>query len=443
MRHSQSPVSSLQAPISAKTTLVGLIGWPVSHSVSPAMHNAAFVDLGLTWCYLPVPHKQAVMPYLDHLSPAAQAIGAVNTIRVEADGTLWGDNTDAPGFVADLRDGGVDPAGKTVLVLGAGGSARAVVYGLAEAGSRAIAICNRTLERAQSLATEMGRLFPGCPITAHLMPEEITALAAHADLIVNTTSLGMTPKVDGLPWDEQVAFSPGQVVYDLVYNPSQTRLLQKAAADGAQTIGGLGMLIWQGAIAFERWTGQSPAVAVMRRAALADLTARGVLARSSSTVPAQIRPARAADAAAIAALHREVHRLHADALPHFFQPATGDTLPSQTIHLWLASADKRFLVAEEAGGLVGYILLEIRHRPETPATQAFDLLYIEQIGVKAAARQRGIGAQLVAAAKALARKEQITTLALDVWEFNEPARRFFTGQGFTTFNQRMWMHIDT
>jgi len=282
--------------ISGKTNSVGVIGWPVSHSVSPAMHNAAFAALELDWCYVPlpvptdpaarigeavqglralglrganvtVPHKQAVMPYLDWLTPAAQAIGAVNTIRVEEDGKLSGDNTDARGFVADLRDHGVTLTGQRALVLGAGGSARAIVYGLAEAGCLSITVLNRTVDKAHELAQEIRDVFPFCRLSGHAMPDEIAILAQEAQLIVNCTSLGMTPKIEGLPWDETVAFRPGQVVYDLVYNPPQTRLLVKAAADGAQAIGGLGMLIWQGAIAFERWTGQLPPVDVMRTAA--------------------------------------------------------------------------------------------------------------------------------------------------------------------------------
>ena len=282
--------------ISGKTNMVGVIGWPVSHSVSPAMHNAAFADLGLDWCYVPlpvptepaerigeamrglralglrganvtVPHKQSVMPYLDWLTPAAQAIGAVNTIRVEADGQLSGDNTDARGFVADLRDHGVDPAGKRALVLGAGGSARAIVFGLAEAGCVSITILNRSVDKAHDLAMDIRALFPFCRLSGHAMPDEIAVLAQEAEIIVNCTSLGMTPNVEGLPWDENISFRPGQVVYDLVYNPPQTRLLQKDVTDGAQAIGGLGMLIWQGAIAFERWTSQLPPVAVMRAAA--------------------------------------------------------------------------------------------------------------------------------------------------------------------------------
>ncbi len=289
--------------ISGKTTLVGLFGWPVSHSVSPAMHNAAFEKLGLDWCYVPlpvpieptsriseaiaglramglrganvtVPHKQNVIPYLDQLTPAARAIGAVNTIIVEGDETLTGDNTDAAGFIADLRAHKVDPTGKRVAILGAGGSARAVVYGLAEAGARQIMLFNRTRDRAEVLAAEMWGRFPDTRFAAHLLPGDIPRTADHVDLIVNCTSLGMTPKVDGLPWDEDAAFSSGQVVYDLVYNPMETRLLTLARGDGAQAIGGLGMLIWQAALAFERWTGQTAPVEVMRQAAYAKMGIR-------------------------------------------------------------------------------------------------------------------------------------------------------------------------
>ncbi|MFN8444235.1 MAG: shikimate dehydrogenase [Caldilineaceae bacterium] len=283
--------------VTGRTTLVGLFGWPVSHSVSPAMHNAAFAELGMNWCYVPmpvstepgerigeavrglramgfrganvtVPHKQNVMPYLDWLTPAAKAIGAVNTIIVEGDGSLTGDNTDAPGFIADLRAHHVDPRGKRIIVLGAGGSARAVVCGLAEAGAREIMLFNRTQERAEVLAAEMWGRFPDTRFAAHQLPDDITRTAEYADIIVNCTSLGMTPKVEGLPWLEEISFSPSQVVYDLVYNPMETRLLALARGDGATGIDGLGMLIWQAALAFERWTGQKPSVSVMEEAAL-------------------------------------------------------------------------------------------------------------------------------------------------------------------------------
>lgn len=283
---------ALPTDITASTTLVGLIGWPIGHSISPVMHNAAFAELRLNWRYVPlpvraervgeavagvralglrgvnvtVPHKQAVMPHLDRWTPAASAIGAVNTIVVGEDGELLGDNTDAPGFVMDLRANGVDPAGQRVLVLGAGGSARAVVYGLAEAGCASITLLNRTVPKAESLLASMRELFPDVAMEARPFPESVAASADDADLIVNCTSLGMSPALDGLPWDEDVEFSPEQTVYDLVYNPAVTRLLQLASVDGATVIGGLGMLIYQGAIAFERWTGETAPVEVMRRA---------------------------------------------------------------------------------------------------------------------------------------------------------------------------------
>jgi len=287
----QTPFT-LPTDITASTTLVGLIGWPISHSVSPVMHNAAFAELRMNWRYVPlpvrpervgeaiagvralglrgvnvtVPHKQAVMPFLDRWSPAAAAIGAVNTIVVGEEGELLGENTDAAGFVTDLRANGVDPAGKRVLVVGAGGSARAIVYGLAEAGCDSLVLLNRTLDKAESLLAAMRELFPDVPMTTRSFPDGVAASAPDAELIVNCTSLGMSPNLEGLPWDEDVEFREGQTVYDLVYNPAVTRLLQLASVDGATVIGGLGMLIHQGAIAFEKWTGEEAPVDVMRRA---------------------------------------------------------------------------------------------------------------------------------------------------------------------------------
>lgn len=293
--------------ITGKTNIVGLIGYPVSHSVSPQMHNAAFAKLELDWCYIPlpvatapaaligeaviglralglrganvtVPHKQAVMPHLDTLTQAAQAIGAVNTIRVEPNGTFLGDNTDARGFIMDLTSHNVLLEGKRALVLGAGGSARAVVYGLAQAGCTALTILNRTVEKARALADVMQPLFPDCVIHVDALPTGIPEHTAQADLIVNCTSLGMSPHVAATPWDIDVPFHAGQTVYDLIYNPSLTQLLVKAAADGARTIGGLGMLVWQGAISFELWTGQTAPVDVMHQ------TVEAIMARRQSNI---------------------------------------------------------------------------------------------------------------------------------------------------------------
>jgi shikimate dehydrogenase len=469
MNSLQSPVSSLHFPLSGKTNIVGLIGWPTGHSVSPAMHNAAFAELGLNWSYVPlpvstepaarigeavaglralglrganvtVPHKQAVMPYLDRLSPAAGAIGAVNTIRVEADGTLFGDNTDARGFVADLRDHGVDPAALRVLVLGAGGSARAVVYGLAEAGCRNIIISNRTLARAEELAGAMQEHFPHCPITAHGLPEAIHAAAGQADLIVNTTSLGMTPNVETTPWDEEVAFRPGQTVYDLVYNPPQTQLLQQATVDGARVIGGLGMLIWQGALAFELWTGLTPSVATMRRAALRDLRQRGVLSHPLTAVPATIRRATVVDAERIATLTADVQRLHADALPHLFK-RPGPLFLVETLREWLGDPQRIFLLAERGDEAVGCLFVEIQQRPENEFAHARHRLHIEHIAVNPACQQQGYGAQLIAAAKTIAQEQGLPLLTLQVWHFNTNAQDFFARQGFVPSSHSLWLHM--
>ncbi len=273
------------------------------------MHNAAFAALGLDWAYVPmpvppdrvgeavrgltalgfaganvtVPHKQAVMPFLDEVTPIARALGAVNTIVVRPDGSLLGDNTDGAGLMAALRAHGVS-AGR-VLVLGAGGAARAVVYALAEAGAT-VAVANRTPDRAWALCRTIGAALeaaaetqsapknlrdlcvsvvqPSGRLTAHPFPDALPALAAEADLIVNTTSLGLH-EGDPLPWDPSVAFRPGQVVYDLVFN-RPTELLALARSQGATAMDGLGMLVHQGALAFEMWTGQEAPVGVMAEA---------------------------------------------------------------------------------------------------------------------------------------------------------------------------------
>jgi len=290
--------------MNATTTLVGLMGWPVSHSVSPAMHNAAFAERGLEWCYVPlpvspepvqrvgeavrglraldfrganvtVPHKQAAMEHLDSLTPAARAIGAVNTIIVEPNGRIVGDNTDADGFAADLRAQGVNPSGVDALVLGAGGSARAIVYALAQAGASRVVVANRTAERAQRLSESLQPLFANCLIDALAAEGAMKDAASESGIVVNCTTQGMMPNLDSTPWPMVVTLRPGQVVYDLVYNPRETRFLRDAAAQGARTIGGLGMLVQQAALAFERWTGLDAPVETMRNAALAHFAARG------------------------------------------------------------------------------------------------------------------------------------------------------------------------
>lgn len=276
--------------MTGQTRLVGVLGWPVSHSRSPAMHNAAFAALGLDWAYLPlpvrperiaeaviglralgfaganvtVPHKQAVRPLMDELTPSARAVGAVNTILIGADGRLTGDTTDGYGFLQDLADHGV-VGPRATLVLGSGGAARSVVYALAEAGC-SVTVCARDVRKAAALCEDLAVVLPGAAprLSAAALPADLRRLAATATLVVNATSLGLHDD-EPAPWDEAIPFRPDQVAYDLIYN-RPTEFLKLAVNGGARAIAGLGMLVHQGARAFEMWTGVAAPVGVMRRA---------------------------------------------------------------------------------------------------------------------------------------------------------------------------------
>lgn len=462
--------------ITSSTKIVGLIGWPVNHSVSPLMHNAAFAALGLDWRYVPlpvdpgrpdavrravlglaalgmmganvtVPHKQAVMPFVDRLLPAAQAIGAVNTLIVEPDGSLTGDNTDADGFVRDLREHGVEVLGRRVLLLGAGGSARAVAYGLMKAGAERIDVLNRTpaaaealVDAIQPLMTVSDLLAPGfCSLMAGALPQDVEQFSYDADLIVNCTPLGMTPHGDTTPWPQGVPLWSSQVVYDLVYNPPRTLLLRQAEAVGAQAIGGLGMLVWQGALAFERWTGRAAPVEIMRGAAEAHFAA--VRGRAASPVPAiVVRVATMADCAAISELNGHVQHLHAHAYPDFFKPPSATTFPPDFVAELMARHDTVMLVAELNGAVVGYLYADVTPAMETNSTYTFDRFYIHHISVTPQQQGKGIGSALIEAARQEARRRGIGRLALSTWAFNRQAQRFFERQGFEYYNHRMWMH---
>ncbi len=270
-----------------------LIGHPVAHSVSPLMHNEAFGELGLNCCYLAfdvkvddlaaavkairalglgganitIPHKEGVLPYLDEVEEQAGLIGAVNTV-VNREGRLIGYNTDAPGFLESLRaDAGFDPAGSRVVILGAGGAARAVAYALALGGVESLGIFNRNPSRAEALARDISRS-AACELeTGDLQGIALRRALARADLLVNATSAGMHPHTDEVPLPDPAALRPGLIVYDLVYNPRKTRLLLEAEARGCRVFNGIGMLVYQGALAFELWTGRKAPVAVMRVAA--------------------------------------------------------------------------------------------------------------------------------------------------------------------------------
>ncbi len=253
------------------------------------MHNAAFAALGLDWAYVPlpappdrvraavlglaalgfrganvtIPHKQAVMAHLDALTPAARAAGAVNTITVLADGALNGDTTDGRGFLADLRESGVTP--RRALLLGSGGAARSVAYALAETGADVL-VAARSVAKASALCEAIAAQLPAEAgrLTAHALPRDLRACSADADLVINATSLGLHPN-DAMPWNPDVPFGPGQVVYDLVYT-QVTPLMSLAARQGARAIGGTGMLVHQGALALAQWTGLEAPIGVMRAA---------------------------------------------------------------------------------------------------------------------------------------------------------------------------------
>ncbi len=249
-----------------------LLGYPLGHSVSPAMHSAALGEAGLDgWTYtlqpvppeaLPaaVPHKQAIMPLLDGVTPVARAIGAVNTVVKQPDGSLLGHNTDAAGFLADLYALGVQISGRPVLVLGAGGSARAVVAGCAGVGARV-----RLVARRRGQAEALRAL---APVAVYdWTPLGLLQACDDAALIVNCTPLGMAPKTAVSPWLAGTPFPPSAFVYDLVYNPAETQLTHDAQAEGLRGATGLGMLVEQGALSFELWTGHAAPRVTMRRAA--------------------------------------------------------------------------------------------------------------------------------------------------------------------------------
>jgi shikimate dehydrogenase len=279
--------------IDGRTQLVGLIGWPVAHSLSPAMHNAAFAALGLNWRYVPlpvppdalkaaveglaalgfrganvtVPHKEAVLPLLHAHTPGVEATGAANTLVVEEEEAfhLRGHNTDGQGGLDALRRGGFRPEGRRAVVVGAGGAARAVVHILLTAGVQEIVVLNRTAERGRRLLADLA---PEASETRalELRPPALVEAARAADLLVNATPVGMWPRTDASIWPAAVPIPAHLTVFDLVYVPRETRLLAQARAAGAAPIGGLDMLVGQGARAFELWTGESAPVEVMRAA---------------------------------------------------------------------------------------------------------------------------------------------------------------------------------
>ena len=274
--------------ISGRTEIYGIFGHPVEHTFSPGMHNAAFASMGLDGCYVPfevnpddlgnavkaiiplglrglnitVPHKVKVIRFLDELTDDARLIGAVNTIEVR-DGKLIGHNTDGRGFLRSLKEEtALRPRGKTFMMVGSGGAARAVCFNLALAGAGAILLHDIDRTKAEKLGRDVRSA-----TKSRVDVLDAAGLRSHApdaDCIINATPLGLK-KNDPLPFSVDL-IRRGQLVCDLVYNPPDTRLLRTARSRGAKTLRGIGMLLYQGVIAFEIWTGKKAPVSIMKKA---------------------------------------------------------------------------------------------------------------------------------------------------------------------------------
>ena len=284
--------------ITGKTKLLGVIGAPVGHSLSPIIQNAALRAAGLDYVYaaLPVragalssavcglrdagaagfnvtiPFKTEIIPLMDELSEDARRIHAVNTVVIGADGKLVGHNTDVTGFLAGFEERGVSLAGKRAVLIGAGGAARAALWGLLRSGVSSVVIGVRNAAKGMALAADFA--VDGDVTAAAFTDSAFTAALNTADMIVQTTPLGMTPRTEEMPPVDLAALHPSAMVYDLIYTPAETRFLRAAAAHGHATINGETMLAAQGAEAFALWTGVRPDVALMKRVLREELARR-------------------------------------------------------------------------------------------------------------------------------------------------------------------------
>lgn len=283
--------------VTGQTRLVGIIGHPIAHTLSPAMHNAAFAEMGMDWCYLPfdvrsrelgvalaglgalgcqglnvtIPHKQAVVECMSRLSSEARLIGAVNTIEFRGKRPV-GHNTDGRGFVHAFEgEWGEKLTGKRVLLLGAGGAARAIAVQLLVEGVDHLTLANRTVKKAQRLVESYRRRFARKRVMAlPLQADRLAPIVREVQIIINATLLGMRSE-DRSPIPAGL-LRPGLTVCDLVYKPPMTTLLREAQSVGARTLNGVGMLLWQGVLAFKIWTGKKPPVDVMKQALLRALS---------------------------------------------------------------------------------------------------------------------------------------------------------------------------
>ena len=281
--------------INGETRICGLVGDPLGYTVSPLMHNAAFEKLGLNYLYVPftvkredlqnaikglkalnirgfnigMPHKMGVIPLLDKMDEMAAKIGAVNTV-VNDDGILTGYNTDAIGCLNALLEKGIEPKGKNAVIIGAGGASKSISFILADRGAN-LTIINRTLSKAIEIAANITKYYQVKIETLQLNEENLASALKNADILLNTTKVGVVPNVDETAVPSSL-LRPDLAVFDAVYNPIKTRLLREAEETGAIIIEGANMLLAQGAVGFEKWTGIEAPVDLMREVVVKGLT---------------------------------------------------------------------------------------------------------------------------------------------------------------------------
>lgn len=286
--------------ITGTAQITGIIGSPVEHSLSPLMHNAAFAYYGIDFCYVPflvrteelgaainglralnlrgfnvtIPHKEQVLQHLDMISEDARQIGAVNTVVRQEQG-LVGYNTDGAGFVESMRQlSNIDPVGLKVVMLGAGGAARAVAIALGRAGVAELTILNRTADKAHSLARDVQAVTGIAALGKEWQQANLCQALSSADIVINTSPIGMYPRHQ-IPSIIPAAYlHKHQLVCDLIYNPLETSLLEEARRAGCQVLPGWGMLLYQGALAFQKWTNMEAPIEIMKQVLLDELNRR-------------------------------------------------------------------------------------------------------------------------------------------------------------------------
>lgn len=278
--------------IKGTTTFMGLLGTPVKHSKSPVIHNSSFEALGLDYVYLAfeveeenlketltslkvlgakggnitMPFKETVIEYLDEISEEARIIGSVNTFKIDEKGKITGYNTDGKGFIKALEEKGVEFKGKKVVIVGAGGAAKAIAIQLAYDGIGELVVFNRTLENAELIVENINKNIPNCRGRAEIMDEtKLVYEINNSAILINCTSLGMKDTLDKSIISSSDQLPKDIFIADIIYDPDQTKLLKMAKEAGVKHMNGLMMLIWQGAIAFKIWTGLDMPVDLIKK----------------------------------------------------------------------------------------------------------------------------------------------------------------------------------